>query len=600
MSDPAKATENPWDIYPRPQLRRRSFYSLNGTWTLNTAEQDSCEIQVPFCVESRLSGVMKHPKTGASLIYRKVFRLPEDFWRGRVLLHFGAVDQIARVVVNDRFYGSHEGGYTAFTVDITPSVRRNGENELLVFVEDYLELHTLPSGKQKEKRGGMWYTPVTGIWQSVWLESVPADYIPNLRIRTAKDHVSVDIIPEAGISASSGLQTPGIHPEGSAENSAKKPSLPPVLPISGHLKYHDGLQEVTVPVKRGHAEFTVKEPHFWSPEDPFLYPFTLSAGADTVESYFALRDIGIGTVNGRPRLLLNGKPYYFHGVLDQGYFDGGIYTPETPAAYEKDLELLKACGFNMLRKHIKIEPEVFYWYCDRMGFAVFQDMVNCGRYSYFRDTILPTIGIGKNRSDRRLNRSEKARSAFQTAMAASVSQLMNHPSIVYWTIFNEGWGQFEGSEMYDLLKSLDDSRVIDTASGWYHGKGLKTDVESRHVYFKAAKPVRSDKPYVLSEYGGYTLAVEGHVFDPGKSYGYKGHQTKDELMEDLSQLMERDVIAAVSEGLSADIYTQLSDVEDEVNGLVTYDREVVKVDPAQMQALAERIFDAFRKGTENS
>ncbi len=568
MSDLNQSVENPWDIYPRPQLRRNSFFSLNGEWELSVSEEEPQKITVPFCIESKLSGIGKAVRTGAAISYKKQFTLPKGFIRGRVLLHFGAVDQIARVVLNDHFYGSHEGGYTAFAMDITEAVKRDEENTLLVFVEDYLPLHLLPTGKQKEKRGGMWYTPVTGIWQSVWIESVPEHYIGSLRIRTKGANVSVELL------------------KGRAGTDSQEPSL---LSVNGRLRYKENGQEVTVPVRSGKAEFTVKNPRFWSPEKPVLYDFTVTSGADTVQSYFALRDITVGEIGGIPRIFLNGKPYFFHGVLDQGYFDQGIYTPKTPEAYKKDLKLLKDCGFNMLRKHIKIEPELFYFFCDTMGIAVFQDMVNCGEYHFFRDTALPGLGIGTKRSDRRMNREERVRNNFKRAMTEAVYQLRNHPSIVYWTIFNEGWGQFCGSEMYDLLRELDDSRLIDTASGWFHGKDLKTDVESRHVYFRAAKPVRAEKPYVLSEFGGYTLSIEGHVFDPKKSYGYKGHHSKEELMQNLVKLFDRDVIAAIPLGLCADIYTQLSDVEDELNGLVTYDREVVKVDAEQMMEIAFRI-----------
>ena len=571
MSDLKQIPENPWDIYPRPQLRRSSFFSLNGEWELQLGRDEALPIRVPFCIESELSGVKKTVRAGAAICYKKVFRLPEGFVKSRVLLHFGAVDQIARVVLNDRFYGSHEGGYTAFTLDVTEAVLRDGENTLLVFVEDYLPLHLLPTGKQKEKRGGMWYTPVTGIWQSVWLESVPEKYVGALRIRTEGPEVRIDLLKDQ--TSSSGTDS-------------EEPAL---LSMNGRLRYSENGQEVTVPVRSGHAEFTVKAPRFWTPEHPFLYDFTLTAGADMVHSYFALRDITIGEIGGIPRILLNQKPYFFHGVLDQGYFDKGIYTPETPETYQKDLQLLKDCGFNMLRKHIKVEPEIFYWYCDTMGIAVFQDMVNCGDYHFLRDTILPTVTGGKLRSDARRNRNDRVRANFEKAMAETVRQLQNHPSIVYWTIFNEGWGQFCASEMYEKLRALDDSRLIDTASGWFHVRDMKTDVESRHVYFRAAKPVKADKPYVLSEFGGYTLKIEGHVFDENKSYGYKGHHSKEELMQNLVKLFDRDVIAAIPEGLCADIYTQLSDVEDEVNGLVTYDREVVKVDVDVMKEISFRI-----------
>ncbi|MBR6322772.1 MAG: glycoside hydrolase family 2 [Lachnospiraceae bacterium] len=576
MSEPAKTNRNAWDVYPRPLLRRSSFFSLNGEWLLTLSREEPTAIQVPFCIESSLSGVEKKPATGAAISYKKSFRLPEGFVKSRVILHFGAVDQIARVVVNDRFYGSHEGGYTAFSFDITDAVHRDGENELIVFVEDYLDLHLLPTGKQKTKRGGMWYTPVTGIWQSVWIESVPEHYIGSLRISTDKSQVKIELL-EALARGESG--------EGR------------LLRMNGRLKFNDGSHEVTVPVRGGQAEFAVENPRFWSPDDPFLYDFTLTAGADTVQSYFALRDISTAVIDGIPRILLNGKPTFFHGVLDQGYFEKGIYTPETPEEYQKDLQLLKDCGFNMLRKHIKVEPEIFYSYCDRMGIAVFQDMVNCGAYYFLRDTVLPTVSLGRNRSDRRLNREERVREGFIRAMEETVRQLKNHPSIVYWTIFNEGWGQFEGSEMYEKLRALDGSRLIDTASGWFHPRNLKTDVESRHVYFRAAKPVKADKPYVLSEFGGYAWKVPDHAFNLQQTYGYKGHHSKEELMKNLVKLYERDVIAAIPEGLSSAVYTQLSDVEDEVNGLITYDREVVKVDVETMREIAEKIYAKMPGGS---
>ncbi len=588
MPETKTISENPWDIYPRPLLRRESFFSLNGEWELTIRQDTPVPVRVPFCIESELSGVKKRVETGAAVLYRKTFRLPDGFVKGRVLLHFGAVDQIARVVVNDRFLGSHEGGYTAFGFDITAALFPDRENTILVFIEDYLALHTLPWGKQKEKNGGMWYTPVTGIWQTVWLESVPMKYIPQLKIRTKGARVQIDLVEDPGlITGNTGKET----------NRPADASGFRLLPMSGHIVYHDGQETITVPLKKGHAEFTVSCPRFWSPADPYLYEFSLSSGADTVQSYFALRDISVETIDGIPRILLNGKPAFFHGVLDQGYFEKGIYTPESPADFEKDLQLLKDCGFNMLRKHIKVEPEIFYYACDKMGLLVFQDMVNCGNYHFFRDTVLPTATGGRIASDRRLNRNEKARQNFEKAMKETVLQLGNHPCIVYWTIFNEGWGQFSASEMYEKLRAIDDTRLIDSASGWFHTKDLKTDVESRHVYFRAAKPVRSSKPYVLSEYGGYALKIDGHAYRPDKTYGYKGHKTKEELMNNLTVLFRRDVIGAIPEGLSAAVYTQLSDVEDEVNGLVTYDREVVKVDTAAMKALSEEIDRAMAKVT---
>ena len=537
----------PWAVYPRPQMVRDSFVCLNGTWEFSANGGAWEEIRVPFAPESLLSGICRDMGERPRLVYRRSFARPDGFLGGRVLLHFGAVDQVAEVTLNGVALGRHEGGYESFSFDVTDVIA--DENLLEVRVEDNLTDHVLPWGKQRRDRGGMWYTPVSGIWQTVWMERVPEAYVKSLTIKTGADFAEITV-------------------EGVSE---------------GEISVNTPSGECRAALSNGYARITLDAPRMWSPEDPYLYRFTLTAGEDTIGSYFALRTLEIKTVDGVPRLCLNGKPYFFHGLLDQGYFSDGIYTPATPEGYERDILAMKALGFNTLRKHIKIEPEQFYYDCDRLGMVVFQDMVNNGDYSFFRDTALPTVGL-KRLNDRLLHRDKATRAAFVRSMESTVRQLYNHPCICYWTIFNEGWGQFDSEPQYHALKKLDDSRFIDTASGWF--AGATSDVDSEHVYFKPVRLNYSEKPMVLSEFGGYSYKPEGHVFNPVKTYGYRFFEKQEAFEDALVELYEREVIPAVRKGLCAAVYTQVSDVEDETNGLLSYDRRVTKVDAARMQRIA--------------
>ena len=473
-------TGTPWTAYPRPQMRRDSFVNLNGTWDFSADEEEKIRaIRVPFCPESDLSGVKAHFAEGSILTYRRRFTLPEDFNRGRVLLHIGAADQHAMVYVNQRLLGQHDGGYESFTVDITDALQQ--DNELKILCWDDINDQKQPYGKQvlPEKRGGMWYTPVSGIWQSVWLESVPETYIQKLNIENRGTSVTISIVPAL---------------EGRV-----------ILEGEEYL------------LEQGSVTVTPENPRLWSPEDPYLYEFTVEAGEDKVESYFALRTLEIKKVGDWPRLCLNGKPYFFHGLLDQGYWPDGLFTPAAPECYADDILAMKRLGFNTLRKHIKVEPEEFYYQCDKLGMVVFQDMVNNGDYSFFRDTALPTAGIQRI-DDRKLHSDENTRREFLRTMEATVNQLKNHPCIVYWTIFNEGWGQFDSDAVYEKLRALDDTRWIDSTSGWFRRK--KTDVDSRHVYFRKIK---------LKGDGRHDVALDLNVSAVGdiaaECFGISGHQS---------------------------------------------------------------------------
>ena len=545
--------------YPRPQMKRDSYLSLCGEWELslkrNDKENTLGSIRVPFSPESRLSGTQRELRRGELYLYKKTFSLPDGFAAQKVMINFGAVDQKARVFLNGNLIGEHVGGYLPFSLELTNSLI-SGENTLIVEVEDSNDTE-LPYGKQRKKRGGMWYTPISGIWQPVWLESVPQNHITSLRITPSLDCVTIDTVG------------------GEAEK------LITVKLPNGICERRYSGDSITL---------KIEDPILWTPDNPYLYEFTLSSGKDKISSYFALRTVSIVSANQKSYIALNGKPLFCHGLLDQGYFSDGIYLPATPEGYLFDILNTKALGFNMLRKHIKIEPDLFYYYCDKHGMLVFQDMVNSGKYSFLIDTALPTVGMKKGVRHRA---SKLRREAFERDAVKTVETLYNHPSVVYYTIFNEGWGQYDADRLYDELKALDGTRVWDSTSGWFAEK--KSDVVSEHVYFKKINlSARHDRPLVLSEFGGYSCKIHDHSFNLDKTYGYRFFNTKDSFMSALEALYRDEIVPAITEsGLSAAVLTQVSDVEDETNGLFTYDRQVNKTDGERMRILAEELYRSF-------
>ncbi len=555
----------PWDVgHPNPQFQREKWLNLNGYWDFAVSPHADLpeiydrKIRLPFAPESLLSGIGEHFPEGSYLFYTREIVLPESFTGKRVLLHIGAADQVTHVYVNGGLLGHHEGGYTSMTFDLT-SALPGSQFTLTIRVQDDLRDLSFPYGKQTMNRGGMWYTPVSGIWQSVWLESVPLGYISGLDIHATPEKVTITTTgaPKAG---SVSIQTP----QGT----------------------------VDIPLTHGQAVYVPDSPRLWSPEDPYLYWFTVTAGEDQVYAYFAIRTLEIKTINGIPRLCLNGDPRFFHGLLDQGYWSDGLYTPAAPECYYEDILAMKKLGFNTLRKHIKVEDPRFYYHCDSLGMIVFQDMVNNGDYSFLRDTALPTVGLQKL-PDKSLHKDPLTRKRFLDAMTATVRQLKNHPSVCYWTIFNEGWGQFDSSEAYTALIELDSTRFIDSTSGWF--RCGKTQVDSRHIYFRKLKLKPSDKPLVLSEFGGYAWKVEGHVFNTDSTYGYGKFTNRESFTHAIEALYLEQVLPLAKNGLCAAIYTQLSDVEDETNGLITYDRRVEKLNPQRMMEIAEALQQAFRE-----
>ena len=529
----------PWEDYPRPQLRREAWLCLNGWWDCSFGG-GTRQIRVPFCAESLLSGLDTAPEPGEEIVCRRTFTVPAD-WRGRrVLLHFGAVSRLAAVALNGREVCRHDNAYLPFSADVTEALRE-GENELRVSAINDLDPR-FPWGKQSRQRGGMWYTPCSGIWQTVWLEPVPERHVRALKIRTGADWAEIEA---EGVDGGRVL-----------------------------------LEGESFPLQEGRVRIPMPGAQLWSPESPKLYEFTLESGEDRVDSYFALRTLSAERFNGVPRLCLNGKPYFFNGLLDQGYWSDGLYTPAGPEAYEKDILAMKSLGFNTLRKHVKIEPERFYYDCDRLGMIVFQDMVNNGGYAYLRDTVLPTLHFQKRR-DTNMHRDPVSRRAFLQSMDDTVRLLRNHPCVCLWTVFNEGWGQFRADEAYERLKAMDPDRFVDSTSGWFRQK--KSDVESLHLYFEKLHLGKQPLPQLLSEFGGYVWKVPEHSFNEEKTYGYRKYADRESFAAALRACYGRELPPLVRQGLCGAICTQVSDVEDETNGLFTFDRAVLKLRPEELR-----------------
>ncbi len=549
----------PLNVYPRPTLKRDSFLNLNGKWDfkvfLKNEKIYNGSIIVPMPPESHASKVNKRFDKKAILVYEKVIKLEENFLKDNLILHFGAVDNICEVYINERRVGEHVGGYLPFEFDITNLIKL-GKNKIKVIVTDTTDTERC-YGKQKQKRGGMWYTPISGIWQTVWLEAVPKNYIKTIKI-------------------TADLKTATIETEG----GEKEKNL---VITSENERYEYNYKGDKIKVK-------LDNPKLWTPETPNLYNLKITSGKDEICSYFAFRTVGLYKGE-KACTLLNNKPYFFNGLLDQGYYSDGIYTPYTEQGFIDDILKMKELGFNMLRKHIKIEPEIFYYYCDKYGMAVFQDFVNNGKYSFLIDTALPTVALKKGI---RHFASKKRKEDFYNTAEGAVELLYNHPSVVEYTIFNEGWGQFKDKNIYDYFKEKDPTRLYDTASGWFYEE--KSDFESAHVYFKPVKlKPKKDKALFLSEFGGYSYKLPEHSFNLEKTYGYKNFYTKKEFEEGLIKLYRNEVLEAVKIGLSATVLTQVSDVEDETNGLLTYDRQVLKIDKDLLKEVFAEINNEFLK-----
>ncbi len=586
-------TQHPLPEYPRPALRRDSFESLNGLWqfaitkSAQLPRQWEGDILVPYSPETRASGVGRTLQPGEWLHYYRSFALPAGSG-GRVLLHFGAVDYACAVQVNGHLVGGHRGGYWPFTFDITEALNAD-HNRLWVAVQDPTGAGVQARGKQTLRPGGMFYPAQSGIWQTVWLERVPDNYIETLTVTPDYDARTVTVRARTA------------KPGGAV-------NLWAVVRAGGVTIAEDwGSDEAE---RDGEVTLNIPEEHFfpWSPDSPFLYDLTVGTtqgeeeSFDTVHSYFALRKWSCAPdAKGVLRFCLNDRPLLLNGLLDQGYWPEGLYTPPSDAAVVHELQTIKELGFNLLRKHAKIEPQRWYYHCDKLGLIVWQDMVNGGEpyrlwfVTYLTNVLQPLLRKLPDTAALRgllSRRSEASREEYGRELEATVEALRGHPCIGCWVPFNEGWGQFDAAQAVETLRTLDPDRLVDEASGWYDQGG--GDVDSRHNYFYPLHLRPGRRTIALSEYGGIAWPMPGHE-PPRRTYGYGTAKSRAELTGRYRKLQLETVLPQLRNGLSALVYTQVSDVEDEVNGLFTYDRQAVKPDPAAVRAVNEALEAEFEK-----
>lgn len=541
----------PLSEYPNPQFVRDSYYSLNGLWDYHINDQKNKKIYegqilVPYCLESSASTVKKTLKKNHTLVYHKSFKLDPSFLKEKTLLHFLGVDQEFYIKLNGTTFPAIAPLGLPSAIDISKCVSIH--NELEVYVKDNLSFK-YPYGKQSKHPKGIFYTPVSGIYYPVYLESLPLKHISAFKLTPTMNSLKFSV-----------------------ETTSDKLQV---------LIYENGKLIKEKDCSKSHqGEFTFATPHLWSIEDPFLYDLVFKTENEEVKTYFALRSIAMK--NGM--CYLNKKKIRLKGILDQGYFLDGIYTPNTYNDYQKDLQIIKELGFNTVRKHIKIELPYFYYLCDKLGLLLIQDFVNNGKYHFLRDTALPTIGL-RNKNDRFSNSNKEARNNFILHSEKTIDYLYNHPSLIGYTIFNEGWGQFNADKNYRRLKALDPTRLFDATSGWFNRH--LSDFKSFHLYFKNIDKLAKlqEQPIFLSEFGGYSYKVPNHSVNQ-KEFGYKKYTTQVAYQEGVISLFKEKILPYRSK-LCGFVYTQFSDVETEENGLVTADRKFVKVDSKEFKKLLD-------------
>jgi len=579
--------------YPRPQMVREEWLNLNGLWEYAIRPKDDPqpkdfdgEILVPFPVESALSGVMKRVGPENHLWYQRIFEIPHDWSGKRVLLHFGAVDWESTVWINGKQIGTHRGGYDPFTFDITNALENAGKQEIVLSVWDPTDAGSQPRGKQVRNPRGIWYTPTTGIWQTVWLEPVNPVHIKGLKMEPDID---------------SGMLRLQAEIDGQAQELGKYmiSAKIPGTPWQRNMRLGEKLFGFAFGSIGEELEIRIEEPNLWSPDSPFLYELEVSIGIevsrkssppgprgattttiewknlDRVRSYFGMRKISLGKdKEGVTRLFLNNKPLFQFGPLDQGFWPDGLYTAPTDEALRYDIEVLKQLGCNMMRKHVKVEPARFYYWCDKLGLMVWQDMPNGDRH------------IRGNEPD--LERSEESAKQFELELTRVIEAFRNNPCIVMWVPFNEGWGQYDTPHIVELIKKLDPTRLVNNASGWAdRGVG---DVHDIHKYpGPAAPPTEDTRAAVLGEFGGLGLPIRGHTWQDEKNWGYRTYKTRQELTEAYIALLDK-LRPLIANGLSAAVYTQTSDVEIEINGLTTYDRAMIKMNVEKVAAANKRLY----------
>lgn len=532
---------NPLDEYPFPQFRRNSYFSLNGRWNYKITKNPNDlanienEIIVPFPIESSLSEVNKRLAKGEYIIYKKVFSLENDFIKKNTFLHFLGVDQKYKVILNNYSFNVVTPLSLTTKLDISKYIKKN--NELIVIVQDNLD-YTLPLGKQSKKPKGIFYTPFSGIYYPVFIESVEDDYIKDISLSTTLDTLKIQI-----------------------DSSCEEFEI--------LIKDNEDIISKIITNEK-YLNIKIPNPILWSPDNPHLYNLEIKTKTDTVYSYFGLREIKVKD----GLIYLNNKRIFLNGILDQGYYPEGIVTPPSYETIKKDIILLKELGFNTIRKHIKVEIPFFYYLCDKYGILVMQDFVNNGKYNYITQTALPTIGFIK-KNDKRINSNLTQRSNFIYSGERLVKYLKNHPSIALFNIFNEGWGQFNSSNIYHNLKEDYPDIIFNTVSGWF--KGADSDLDSYHLYFKNIEKIKKfNKPIFISEFGALCHKVKDHSYSNKNVFAYTYYKDIENLEKEFVELYENKILP-YKEKLVGVIYTQLSDIEEEDNGLLTYDRKVLKM-----------------------
>ncbi len=566
--------------YPRPLMVRRQWTNLNGLWDYAVVGQASGrpdkwdgQILVPFPIESALSGVMKRVTPTDKLWYRRTFKSPDLKDGRRLLLHFGAVDWQCEAFVNGKSVGTHTGGYDPFTFDVTDALTKDKpEQELVVVASDPADANWQPRGKQVQEPKGIWYTPTTGIWQTVWLEEVPAEHIASLQLTPDVDASRLRIVVNSA--AKDVKATAYILLRGAGSTFTGPPHTLDAIAAkaSGPANI-----EFVLPVE---------EPRLWSPDDPHLYELhvVLHSGdkvVDGVNSYFAMRKISLGKdKDGITRLLLNNNPLFQFGPLDQGFWPDGLYTAPSDAALKYDLEVTKQLGFNMVRKHVKVEPARWYYHCDKLGLLVWQDMPSGDKHA-------PWNPLGGH-NGKQIERTKESADNFRAEWKAIIDDLRIFPSIVVWVPFNEAWGQFDTVNVTKWTEQYDPTRLVNCASG---GNDFPVGhISDLHRYPGPTIPKLEDqRAAVLGEFGGLGLPLEGHTWQAKNNWGYRSFTDRESLTTAYEQLIRR-LRPLIGRGLTAAVYTQTTDVEIEVNGLLTYDREVIKLDPERTLALHKQLY----------
>ena len=556
----------PLSEYPRPQFKRDSYLCLNGLWEYAIRKEDAIPevfdgtILVPYSPEVEKSGVNKIVMPDDYLFYRLRYKIPRDFIKDKVILHFGAIDQIAEVFINGQFVAKHIGGFLPFSVDIKPYIK-NQEAEIVLRVQDTTNTSFHSSGKQSLKPGGIWYKPQSGIYMPVWMESVSNGYIEKLKITPDIDSKTVIIAFK------------------SEEKSAK-------LELNGKIYEVEANKDNVI---------SVDELKLWSPENPYLYEFRIFNKYDEIYSYFAMRKISlIKNEDNVPVIALNNQEYFMKGVLDQGYYQDGLLTPNSDEDYINDINLIKSLGFNVSRKHIKIESLRWYYHCDRLGLLVWQDFVNsCTKYDFWLNQVplFVRYKINDHKYKKFFRENEEGRKETYQEFLDTIDLLYNSPSIMLWTIFNEAWGQFDAKEIYEKLKEIDKTRLFDHASGWHdQGSG---DFKSMHIYkWKVKVPSKhklKGRAFICSECGAYILDKRLKEAKKKEGFIYLLFNNKEDFQKEYDRFIKEEIIPSKNKGMSAFIYTQISDVEEEMNGFISYDRKEIKVDIDKIKAINEAI-----------